>query len=384
MPRSVNGIEHFLLPDLGEGLTEAEVVTWRVAAGDEVALNQVLVEVETEKAVVELPSPHAGIVVELFAGVGETIAVGAPLVALGHRHAGARATRRRCRCSGATGRRRRPPAAAGPGGGTARRGRCARPRRTGRGRWRRRPCASWPASRASTWPRSPDAGRAASSPARTWRPTWRARRRDSPSPAEGTRESRASVRGVQKHMAEAMVPQRGVGAAGLRVPHARRDARHQLLAAAAARAAASRGCASPSSRWPPAPWCSRFRDYPALNSQWDAAAGEVVTRHYVNLGIAVAGPRGLVVPNIKDAHRMGLPRAGRRAGRRDGARPGGPLHAGRLPRRAPSRSPTSASSASTPGRPSSTRARPPSWPSGPCSGARGSSTAPWRCATWSR
>ena len=57
----------FGLPDLGEGLTEAEIVAWHVAPGDDVALNQVLVEVETEKAVVELPSPYAGTVVELLA-----------------------------------------------------------------------------------------------------------------------------------------------------------------------------------------------------------------------------------------------------------------------------------------------------------------------------
>ena len=63
MPAGLSGVRHFLLPDLGEGLTEAEIVSWHVAAGDEVALNQVLVEVETEKAVVELPSPFAGTVV---------------------------------------------------------------------------------------------------------------------------------------------------------------------------------------------------------------------------------------------------------------------------------------------------------------------------------
>ena len=70
----------FALPDLGEGLTEADVVAWHVAAGDEVTLNQVLVEVETEKAVVELPSPFAGRVVELLAEAGDTVRVGAPLL----------------------------------------------------------------------------------------------------------------------------------------------------------------------------------------------------------------------------------------------------------------------------------------------------------------
>ena len=75
-------LQHFVLPDLGEGLAEAELVAWHVAVGDEVALNQVLVEVETEKAVVELPSPFAGTVVELLAAAGETVSVGAPLIAI--------------------------------------------------------------------------------------------------------------------------------------------------------------------------------------------------------------------------------------------------------------------------------------------------------------
>lgn len=70
----------FRVPDLGEGLTEATVVTWHVAVGDEVALNQVLAEVETAKATVELPSPRAGRITALRAEEGETLDVGAPLV----------------------------------------------------------------------------------------------------------------------------------------------------------------------------------------------------------------------------------------------------------------------------------------------------------------
>jgi pyruvate dehydrogenase E2 component (dihydrolipoamide acetyltransferase) len=70
----------FHLPDLGEGLEEAEISSWLVAKGDEVALNQPLVEVETAKAVVEIPSPFAGRVVSLHAAEGSTLAVGDPLV----------------------------------------------------------------------------------------------------------------------------------------------------------------------------------------------------------------------------------------------------------------------------------------------------------------
>lgn len=70
----------FRLPDLGEGLTEATIVSWHVAEGDQVELNQALAEVETAKAVVELPSPHAGTILTLHAAEGQTLAVGAPLV----------------------------------------------------------------------------------------------------------------------------------------------------------------------------------------------------------------------------------------------------------------------------------------------------------------
>ncbi|MGP9537154.1 dihydrolipoamide acetyltransferase family protein [Brachybacterium sp. AOP43-C2-M15] len=73
-------MNHFLLPDLGEGLTEATIVSWHVAVGDEVALNQALAEVETAKALVELPSPRAGRIGTLHAAEGETLAVGAPLI----------------------------------------------------------------------------------------------------------------------------------------------------------------------------------------------------------------------------------------------------------------------------------------------------------------
>ena len=70
----------FLLPDLGEGLTEAEIVTWHVQAGDTVTVDQPIVEVETAKAVVEVPVPFAGRVAALHGQPGDVVAVGAPLV----------------------------------------------------------------------------------------------------------------------------------------------------------------------------------------------------------------------------------------------------------------------------------------------------------------
>ncbi|MFC6357287.1 dihydrolipoamide acetyltransferase family protein [Luethyella okanaganae] len=74
-------IRDFVLPDLGEGLTESEIVTWRVAVGDAVALNQIIADVETAKAIVELPSPFAGTVAKLYAEPGVTVNVGERIVA---------------------------------------------------------------------------------------------------------------------------------------------------------------------------------------------------------------------------------------------------------------------------------------------------------------
>jgi 2-oxoisovalerate dehydrogenase E2 component (dihydrolipoyl transacylase) len=73
-------VPDFLLPDLGEGLDEAEVIAWRVQAGDHVTVDQVIAEVETAKAVVELPVPYAGIVTVLHAEPGSTVSVGQPLI----------------------------------------------------------------------------------------------------------------------------------------------------------------------------------------------------------------------------------------------------------------------------------------------------------------
>ncbi|MFT4123031.1 MAG: 2-oxo acid dehydrogenase subunit E2, partial [Microbacteriaceae bacterium] len=70
----------FTLPDVGEGLTEAEIVGWKVAPGDVIAVNQVLVEIETAKSLVELPSPFEGTVAELLVGEGDTVDVGTPII----------------------------------------------------------------------------------------------------------------------------------------------------------------------------------------------------------------------------------------------------------------------------------------------------------------
>jgi pyruvate dehydrogenase E2 component (dihydrolipoamide acetyltransferase) len=177
----------FLLPDLGEGLTEATIVAWHVEVGDEVTRNQALAEVETAKALVELPSPRAGRISALHAEEGQTLDVGAPLV--GFAEVGAAA---------ADGGPADAPAAApgdtaaAPDGSAAAPDRPAteaRPQRqqvlvgygpglpgSGRPRRRARTCGAAPATWASTSPPCTAAARAAGSCARTSRPAHRAAR----------------------------------------------------------------------------------------------------------------------------------------------------------------------------------------------------------------
>jgi len=75
-------LKQFRLPDVGEGLTEADIVKWHVQPGDTVKINQILVEIETAKAVVELPSPFAGVVSALLVDEGTTVDVGVPIVSV--------------------------------------------------------------------------------------------------------------------------------------------------------------------------------------------------------------------------------------------------------------------------------------------------------------
>jgi 2-oxoisovalerate dehydrogenase E2 component (dihydrolipoyl transacylase) len=76
------GTREFILPDLGEGLTEAELISWKVAEGDEVHVDQMVVEVESAKSVVELPCPYAGRIVTLHAAAGDTVSAGQALLSI--------------------------------------------------------------------------------------------------------------------------------------------------------------------------------------------------------------------------------------------------------------------------------------------------------------
>src|SRR5580693_9004089 len=75
-------LKQFKLPDVGEGLTEADIVKWHVQPGDKVTINQIIVEIETAKAVVELPSPYEGVVAGLLVPEGTTADVGTPIISV--------------------------------------------------------------------------------------------------------------------------------------------------------------------------------------------------------------------------------------------------------------------------------------------------------------
>lgn len=396
----MSNIQQFRLPDAGEGLTEAEIVAWRVKPGDPVALNQIVVEVETAKALTELPSPFAGVVTELLVPEGATVAVGTPIIAVDtapsrpplptpppvtmHDRAtavdGAGAAGLPFPASTPTAAPDDPTAvraapsegAVEPGlvGGPASGGRTPvlvgyGPRTTAAVRRRRLPTpattspapATSPAPSPAVITRDRAAGgapavravrvlakppvrklardlgidltfvpatgpggivtredvehaAATAAPVRPHHDEWPDHHElhdhgRGEADAEGARESRIPIRGVRKLTAEAMVT------SAFTAPHVtewlsvdvtrtmrlvdklREDGEFAgvkvspLLVVAKALLIA-------------------VRRNPQINASWDAAAGEIVIKHAVNLGIAAATPRGLVVPNIKDAGRLSL------------------------------------------------------------------------------
>jgi 2-oxoisovalerate dehydrogenase E2 component (dihydrolipoyl transacylase) len=270
----------FRLPDLGEGLTESEVVAWLVAEGDSVELDQVLAEIETAKAMVQLPSPRAGVVERLFVPEGTTVAVGAPLVAFRtDEPAGAGdAPRPDAGDTAPSGDAplpqddvapaAPPPTLVGYGAGAEGAGPGRRPRRF--------PAPAAPA----VAPRSPA----------------------DVEPGVGPEDvERIPVRGVRRRVATAMsaaaaVPQATVFLTvdvtptvelleGARTPAGRTP----TMLAAVARAV-----------------CLAVPDHPEVNARWDEAAGEILRFRAVHLGIAVATPRGLLVPVLRAAQRSPL------------------------------------------------------------------------------
>lgn len=359
-------ISEFRLPDLGEGLPEAEIVQWLVAEGDTVTLNQPIAEVETAKAIVELPSPFAGTVRQLHAETGAVVEVGSPLIAIEVPGAGSDTPTVASTGTAGEPASAAPAAAAAPPADTADEeperavpnlvGYGAVPRTSQRPQRRARAGRTAMASDTSVLEAAPhdDVAEAPPIDVRHERPRstppvrqlakqlgvdlalveasgvegvirredverFAAQRPDQAGasiptsatvptdtePAVAERETRLPIRGVRKATASAMVRSAftaphvtcflevDVTETARLVANLRADARladHRIgILAVVAKAV-----------------CLALRAEPSLNSRWDDEAGEIVQYHYVNLGIAAATERGLIVPHIPDAHTLGL------------------------------------------------------------------------------
>jgi 2-oxoisovalerate dehydrogenase E2 component (dihydrolipoyl transacylase) len=309
----------FKLPDLGEGLTEGEVVRWLVKEGDAVALNQPIVEVETAKAVVEIPAPYAGTVVKLHAGEGDTLDVGAPLLSVdtgGQQPAAAAAAaelepepERQATLVGPgerqQARRRRAPGR--PGGGAT------GPAPTGPPQ--QRPKAT-PPVRKYAKDHGVDLGMLAGT-GKDGRVTHddvdRALEPAAAEPAAAAvarpprdrAEERIPVRGTRRQIAAAMV------ASAFSIPHVTEFLTVDATSLMALRARLRTLPAAADLKVTPLAvvakaLCVALRQFPLMNSSWDEDAGEIVVKGYVNLGIATDTPTGLLVPNIKDADTLGI------------------------------------------------------------------------------
>ena len=306
----------FLLPDLGEGLTDAELVSWAVAVGDVIELNQPLCEVETAKALVELPSPYAGTVRALLVAEGQTAEVGDPLIEIAV--AGA-----------APGQ---PPEPASPAllvGSGPLPHRPSRLRRYSPHRpepqppHAQPPDAQPPAAQPSA-ARRPEAKPAARKLARELGVELGAVTGSGPAgvitvddvraeatplgPAPNTGDNRITTRrvhGVRRAMADAMA------LSARTIPQVTEfltvdvTASMDLMRALRAEPDYADLNLTPLTLLAYA-LLDALREHPELNSSWDPDTEQVLERSYVNLGIAVASPRGLIVPNIKDAQSLRL------------------------------------------------------------------------------
>ncbi|MGA8986944.1 dihydrolipoamide acetyltransferase family protein [Aeromicrobium sp.] len=347
-------MSEFKLPDVGEGLTEAEIVTWKVAVGDVIKVNDVLVDIETAKSIVELPSPYEGTIEALLVAEGETVDVGTPIIRITTADESAPASAESA-----------PPAAGLPQARTAGDFASAvdlvpepEPAATAAPAEERQSVLVGYGPRTTSTKRRARKGAVASVdservPQRSMRalakPPVRklakdlgvsldavpavgeiitradveafAGRRDQNGAAQNGSDSspalaaprpashddvRVPIKGVRKMTAEAMV------SSAFTAPHVTEwvtldvtrtmDLVTQLKADP--RFAGMR--ISPLLIVARAV-CLAMRRTPELNSTWDDAAQEIVLKGSVNLGIAAATPRGLVVPNIVGADSMGLP-----------------------------------------------------------------------------
>ncbi len=284
----------FALPDVGEGLTEAEIVRWRVAPGDTVAVNDPIVDIETAKAVVELPSPFAGVVSELLVTEGQIVEVGAPILAV----------------SGggdADGHAARTPVLIGYGvmedhahsqqAPTAKAS--AAPAKSGR-------VLAKPPVRALARELGVDISRV--TPTGPYGDVTRDDVRaalgqgSTPLPAATSAGNRTPVRGVQRSMAAAMV----ASASSAVAVSVWKDVDVSGTVAAVVRLREQTGLRITPLTIAALAVVHAVRRTPIVNATWhDTADGAEIEQHAgVQLGIAVAGPRGLVVPKIVDADQL--------------------------------------------------------------------------------
>lgn len=367
--------KEFRLPDPGEGLVEADIVTWRVAVGDQIKINDILVEVETSKSLVELPSPFEGTVTELLVSEGDTVDVGVPIIAIDDGTAAPEVVDGGEGTSGGspepaervanlvgygarqavTTRRPRKSTAAEPQPATtheqvnetfatdapvSRRADEREPLGAGSPSPQGEPLPTpgptsperVPATAGGVLAKPPvrklardlgvDLGAVAGTGtggvitrddvATAARGSVGEEESEAPlaaagSPRDGAarEDQRIPIKGVRKATAAAMVQ------SAFTAPHVTVwvetdvTATMDLVAIIRGRREFSDVRVSPLLIVAKAALIA-LRRHPQLNSSWDEAAQEIVIKGAVNLGIAAATPRGLIVPNIKDADRLGL------------------------------------------------------------------------------
>lgn len=318
-------IQQFSLPDVGEGLTEAEIVTWLVKCGDIVKVNQAIVEIETAKSLVELPSPFAGEVAELHAEQGDTVDVGRPIISIATGEATASS---RLEVSADTSKHAQldedPKLLVGYGA-----------RETTSQRRRRKP-------EDRALPLAHEPTREIAGPPKATPPV-RKLAKDlgldlasiTPSGADGVRtrddvlkasaasgitgasdtgieaaggdggELRIPIKGVRKHTAAAMVK------SAFTAPHVTEFVTVDVSRTIELQQQISRRREFKDIKLTPLTFVAKaflkaIKGTPEANSRWDEEAQEIVQMAKVNLGIAAATPRGLIVPNIKGAEQLSL------------------------------------------------------------------------------
>ena len=315
----------FLLPDTAEGLTEAEILSWQVKPGDDIKVNTILVEIETAKAAVELPSPWEGKVTELLVQPGQTVDVGAPIIVIDVDPNGTAAPAAPSTPDsgavpnlvgygpkGGAGKRRRPRADATPAPASA-------PAPVVEVAPEPEPVVATgelvPLTKPPVRKLAKELGidlRAVAGSGKNGVIT----REDVQRAADGpvaevpaydasARERRVPIRGVRKATAAAMV------SSAFTAPHVTEFLTVDVTPMMEFRAKLKATPAFRDVKLTPLVFaakavCLAVQRTPDVNATWDEQAGEIVYKSYVHLGIAAATPRGLVVPKVRDAESLSL------------------------------------------------------------------------------